>query len=96
MGGGTKPSTVPQREALFWATGDKKSAVETYEWTDGGPMLVGPGPQTGPRPPDRPRSRTRASHCAATKPTTVPQGEGRSWAAGQQKSSGRTHGRTDA
>lgn len=35
MGGGTKPSTIPQREALFCATGDKKSVAQMYEWKDG-------------------------------------------------------------
>lgn len=49
-GGGTKQTTVPQREALFWAGGGyKKSAARSMNgWMDGWPAVrMGAGSQAG-------------------------------------------------
>lgn len=90
MGGGTKPSTVPQREALFWAAGYKKSVVQMYEWMDGWPTVwmdagwLGCPQSRHAREPGQVWGNVR--HYSGTKPTTVPQGEVRSWATGHKKS----------
>jgi len=78
------PTTVPQREALFWARAYKKSASPLYEWMDGwltgwalNPRLAGWLAGCYCLPTEQACKGTgaglgNARHGRGTKPATVP------------------------